>query len=392
MLVRTLTADDDGRPALTEVWPASTDRPLWIDVIAGPDEVPDLLALTDRVGLDRLAVRDAILDVDLPKVDDFGDHVLAVFHGLRDDEVGTYEVHCFLTGRGLVTIHDRPSPALDAVWSQLHHRPELDAMGPDFLLAMIADALTRRLMGVLEAFDARVEGLITRALAADGEVLEDLSAVRADIAGIRRTVHPQREALDVLRHSTSSLVDDVGRRKFSDVFDVANRAASGLDEARSALAEILDAYRGAEARVTSEVSKVLTVYAAIMLPLSLIAGFFGMNFADLPWTGARWGWLAATGIMFVVAAVSLGMFISLGWVRRPSGRRATRAIGRGLLEATRAPVHVVGAVLEATTYPIRVTGELIARQNTNQTTGDQTTGDQTTGNETDNEPHRPTSA
>ncbi|HUP76333.1 MAG TPA: magnesium transporter CorA family protein [Acidimicrobiales bacterium] len=370
MLIRTLSAGDDGCPVVTDSWPSSDDPRLWIDVIAGPDDVPDLLMLTDRAGLDRLAVRDTILDVDLPKVDDFGDHLLAVFHGLRDDQVGTYEVHCFLTPRGLVTIHDRLSPAVDAVWSQLNHRSDVGAIGPDFLLGLIADALTRRLMGVLEAFDDRVEGLIARALAADGDVLEDLSAVRADIAGIRRTVHPQREALDVLRHSTSPLVGDLGRRKFSDVFDVANRAASGLDEARSALAEILDAYRGAEARVTSEVSKVLTVYAAIMLPLSLIAGFFGMNFADLPWTGSRWGWLAATGIMLAVATISLGMFISLGWVRRPSGRRATRAIGRGLLEATRAPVQVVGAVLEVTTFPIRATGGLIARQTATSETDD----------------------
>ena len=76
----------------------------------------------------------------------------------------------------------------------------------------------------------------------------------------------------MLRHSTSDLVSDAGRRRFSDVFDVASRLAAGLDEARSALAETLDAYRGAEARQATEVTKVLTVYAAIMLPLSLIAG------------------------------------------------------------------------------------------------------------------------
>ena len=385
MLARTLVVDDEGRAAATESWPDADDRPLWIDVMAGPDDIHDLFTLTDRVGLDRLAVRDAILDVDLPKVDDFGDHVLAVFHGLRDDQVGTYEVHCFLTGRGLVTIRDRPSPALDAVWGQLHHRSELGAVAPDFLLAMIADALTRRLMGVLEAFDDRAEGLVSRALNADGDFLEDLSAVRTDIAGIRRTVHPQREALDVLRHSTSPLVDDLGRRKFSDVFDVANRAASGLDEARSALAEILDAYRGAEARAATEVTKVLTVYAAIMLPLSLIAGFFGMNFANLPWTGSRWGWVAATGIMLAVATISLGMFVSLGWVRRPSGRRATRAIGRGLLEATRAPVQVAaGAVFEVTSLPVRVTGGLIARQTATTPTATNPTATNPTG---DDPPH-----
>jgi magnesium transporter len=186
-------------------------------------------------------------------------------------------------------------------------------------------------------------------------LLEDLTAVRTDLTGVRRVVHPLREALDVLRHSNSTLITDAGRRRFSDVFDVASRLTDGLDEARAALAETLDAYRGAEARQATEVSKVLTVYAAIMLPLSLIAGFFGMNFSNLPWTGKSWGWILVTVIMVVVSLVSLGMFISLGWVRRPSGRRAGHAIGRGLLEATKTPVHIVGAVFEMSAMPIRAT-------------------------------------
>lgn len=73
------------------------------------------------------------------------------------------------------------------------------------------------------------------------------------------------------------MINDAARRRFSDVFDVAIRTGHGLDTARSALSETLDAYRGAEARRATEVNRVLTIYAAIMLPLSLVAGFFGMN-------------------------------------------------------------------------------------------------------------------
>lgn len=335
--------------------------PGWVDVEAGPGDIAAVELLARQFGLDPLAVRDAVTDVDQPKMDDFGDQVLAVFHGLRDDEIGTYEVHCFLTAHQLVTIRDRPSPAIDAVWERISQRTE----GPiplDEALATIADSLTRRLMGVLDAFDEQIEGLVSRALVADPKVLEDLSAVRSDIGRVRRTVHPQREALDMLRNSTSPLTTDRGRRVFSDAFDVASRAAAGLDEARSSLAETLDAYRGAEARAATEVTKVLTVYAAIMLPLSLIAGFFGMNFVELPWTHATWGWVAAAGLMLVVAAVSMGMFITLGWVRRPSGRQAGQALGRGLIEATKAPVHVMGAVVEVTTAPIRATGGLLSRR------------------------------
>ncbi len=334
----------------------------WIDVFATEDDTRELLQFTHQFHLDQIAVRDAIDDIDLPKIDDFGHHLLIVLHGLRGDKVATYEIDCFLTKQHLITVRNVESPALEALWAQAQRRPEIARVGVDELAALLADMLTRRLLSVLDAFDERVEGLIQKALQADGALLEDLTAVRTDLAAVRRVVHPQREALDLLRHSNSDLIGDAGRRRFSDVFDVASRTAQGLDEARSALAETLDAYRGAEARQATEVTKVLTVYAAIMLPLSLVAGIFGMNFVNLPLLDSRWGWVVVSAVMAVIAFVSLGVFISLGWIRRPSGRRTGQTLGRGLLEATRAPAHIVGAMFEMSTMPLRKTGELLSRR------------------------------
>jgi magnesium transporter len=336
----------------------------WIDVVAEPEDADELLRLTTPFGLDRISIRDAVSDLDLPKHDDFGHHLLVVLHGLRTDRVATYEVDCFLGDRLLVTVRDRPSRTIDSLRAQIASRPDLAARSIDEILALLAEALTRRLLSVLDAFDERVEELSTRALQAHPDLLEDLTAVRTDLAAVRRVVHPQREALDVLRHSSSSLLTEAGRRRLSDVFDVASRAAGGLDEARTALAETLDAYRGAEARQATDVTKVLTLYAAIMLPLTLIVGFFGMNFENLPWLQRDWGWVVVTAAMTVIALVSLGMFISLGWVRRPSGRRAGRTLGRGLLEATLAPVQLVGAVFEVSTMPLRATSARLARLDT----------------------------
>jgi magnesium transporter len=290
---------------------------------------------------------------DLPKVDDFGHHLVFVLHGLRNDRIDTYELDCFLTDDALVTIHQPPSPAADALWETMRTHPELASGGVSELAARLADGLCRRLLSVVDAFDLRVEQLMAEALAADPGLLNDFAAVRADVAAVRRVVHPQQEALDVLRSCPSVLVSGQARRRFSDVFDVAARVTSGLDSARSALADTLDAYRGAEAREATEVTKVLTVYAALMLPLSLIAGFFGMNHENLPTVGRSWGWIVVTGLMAAVAILSFGVFVAEGWVRRPSGRRAGATLGRGLLEAARAPVHVAGAVFEISAMPLR---------------------------------------
>ena len=90
-----------------------------------------------------------------------------------------------------------------------------------------------------------------------------------------------------------------------------------------------------------------------MFPLSLVVGFFGMNFDNLPLLGRPAGWIVVSVFMGVVAAVSLGVFVSLGWTRRPSGRAAGAVIGHGLVEAARAPAQLVGAVFEISTMPMR---------------------------------------
>ena len=326
---------------------------VWIDITAGPDDIDELADLAEQLGLDALAVRDAVEDIDLPKVDDFGSFLLVVLHALDDERIETYELDCFLSERRLITIHDQRSASIDALWDGVQGRPELTSGGPDEALARLADVATRRLVCVLDVFDDRNEELIQLALRADADFLLEITAVRADLAALRRAVHPQREALDILRHSTSRVVSDAGRRRFSDVFDTALRASQGVDGARAALAETLDAYRGAEARQATEVTKVLTVYAAIMLPLSLVAGFFGMNFVDLPLIHRQAGWMIVTGFMALVAVLSLGVFVALGWTRRPSGRTAGALLGHGLVEAARAPAQLVGAVFEISTMPMR---------------------------------------
>ena len=333
---------------------------VWIDVTAAPGDVGELSALAGRLGLDVISARDAVKDVDLPKVDDFGSFLLVVLHALCEDRVETYELDCFLTERRLVTVHDRRSPSVDVLWEGVCNLSDLASGSPDEALARLADVATRRLVSLLDVFDDRNEELVQLALRADTAFLAEITAVRADLSVLRHAVYPQREALDVLRHSSSGLVSDSGRRRFSDVFDAALRAAQGVDGARTALAETLDAYMGAEARRATEVTRVLTVYAAVMLPLTLVASFFGMNFFDLPLIHRRSGWIAVTTFMALVALVSLGVFVSLGWIRRPSGRTAGAHLGRGLAEAARAPAHLVGAVFEVSTLPLRTAAGSVA--------------------------------
>ena len=348
---------ESAAPADIAVAPADGVAWRWIDLRVEPGDRAALVAFVAPFDLDPLAVRYAMTEGDLPKTEDFGASLLVILHGLAEDRVATYEVDCFLLDGVLLTVHRHRSPAIDALWSEVQERAELTSGGADELLARLANVLTRRLVSILDVFDDRIEQLIELALDADGRLIREVTTTRRELAAVRRAIQPQREALDLLRVSTSPLITRAGQRRYADVFEVATRVGSGIDAARTALTEALEAYRGAEAKKATEVSKVLTIYAAIMLPLSLIVGFFGMNFQNLPGTGNDNGWLAVSIAMFVLAAVSLGMFVSLGWIRRPSGRKATVLVGRGLVEGARAPIDLVGAALEISLGPIRRSGD-----------------------------------
>ncbi len=212
---------------------------VWIDITAAPEDAEELSVFTDALGLDALAARDAVQDTDLPKVDDFGSSVFVVLHALSGERVDCYQISCFLSQRSLVTIHRVQSPSIDVLWEGVMCQPEVANGGPDETLARLADVATRRLVTVLDVFDDLNEELTGLALRADADFLAEITAVRADLAALRRSVHPQREALDILRRSTSAVVTDAGRRRFSDVVDTASRAAQGVDAARTALAESL---------------------------------------------------------------------------------------------------------------------------------------------------------
>ncbi|MFT5531234.1 MAG: magnesium transporter [Candidatus Poriferisodalaceae bacterium] len=308
------------------------------------------------LGLDAMAMADALGDRDAPKVDDYGDHVVVVLHGLTSGKISTCEIDCFLTDEVLVTIRSSESRALDALWDALQSNHSLTTGGPDELLGRLGHVLSRRFLSIVDALDERIESLTEMALSAHPELLGDVTAIRSDLATIRRVLHPQRETFDELRRSESELISEGGKRRFADAFDVAERAAHEVDAARSALSELLEAYRGAEAREATEVSRVLTVYAAIMLPLSLVAGFFGMNFPTLPGGSSTNGWIIVLIAMIAVAAVSFGVLIALGWVRPLAPRKAGATLGRGLVEASRAPVQIVGALYELAATPVRRRG------------------------------------
>ncbi|MEX1004380.1 MAG: magnesium transporter CorA family protein [Acidimicrobiia bacterium] len=333
-----ITLVHHGGDRFTEIpYTGTDDLPLtgwfWLDVLTeDPDEI---LAIGTALGFDPLSIDDVATDM-LPKFDTFDDYLYLVCHGLAftDQRIGTVEFDMFIGDRMLVTF--RPADVHGITWMHEHRDAIAEvARRPAELAARIIEIGSHRFPGLIDALEERIEELEDRAMRADNAVIGAAQALRRDVIVLRRVFGPQRDVLQ--RLSWEESLDARVRRAFADVFDHHFRFVESLDSARALIGSIQETHRGAIAARTNEVMKVLTVFSAIMLPLTLLAGIWGMN-VDLPFDDSPDAFLIVGGGM---AAVAIGLWLYFAWRGFVGGIRLSRipkAVGLTIAHLT-APVR-----------------------------------------------------
>ncbi len=316
----------------------SDDSLLWLDVRSRDPEEMD--GLGTRFQFDPAAIEDVIDIEQLPKYELYRDHLFVVLHALisTGDRIDTHEVDCFVRPNLLVTVHSEPVVGVDWLWEAVQTYPHLVECGGSGLFAQLSEVIGRRYLEALDEFEGRVDDLADSALDADQTVLAEIQLLRREEATIRRALRPQRTVVASLRMNPPQFFGEETVAVLSDAYDVHNLVVESLASSRGLLADTLDTYRGASAERQAAATTVLTVYAAIVLPLSLITSWYGMNMNNLPGSGQTWGWSVVTAVMVGLAFGSWGWFIRAGIVRRPGIGRQTRLV-RGLTTAAKAPVR-----------------------------------------------------
>ncbi len=312
---------------------------VWLDV---DQPTPELLsALEQALDLDREAIED-ILDVEqLPKVTDFGDHYFVILHALTSDgdRVDTLELDVFLRSDFLLTVHSGLVASVEWLWSSVQLHPLLCDGGANEMFGHLAEVVGRRYFEVAHALEVRVDNLSEPALEAHRAVLAETQVLRREEATLRQMLRPQRLALAELRTLYRTSAGSDAPRYFDDAYDVHNQVVEAFSSARTMLNDTLDIYRGAASERETQATTILAVYSAILLPLSLIAGWYGMNFENLPGASDSRGWIFVTVLMVLIAVASTAVFIRSGMIRAPS--RPSRLARRGLASAVRVPTSAV---------------------------------------------------
>ena len=322
----------------------AADSWVWLDVDASDE--PSVRAVAEWLQLPETAVADVLEPTEFPKLNEYGDAAFIVSHspGLADDRFTTFELDSWVSGNHLITFHREPIPAIE--WAMARDMRGYE--GPAAVMAEILGGGAHRYLALVDALDTQIEELEGLAIAGDADVLGRVQALRRDAIKLRSLLAPERDTVRALRRNPLVRSVEVGRY-FEAIYDDFFRVVESLDAARALLGAVLDTYRGTVAERANEVMKVLTVFSAIFLPLALLAGIYGMNFANMPELAWRWGYLILIGVM---AAVGVGLWSYFAWrgfIGGPKLWRVDRAIGRGL-----------GGLVHLTTAPLRGAAGLLS--------------------------------
>jgi magnesium transporter len=303
---------------------------LWVD-LEDPMEAEEETVLVSMCDFHHLAIEDCQRgkgeEGHLPKVEDFGDYLFVIFNpveGVNSDdttdaiahlEVRTSQLSSFLMGHLLVTHHYRPLRSISYVAGLCAKNPQVMGRGPDYLFHMIIDDVVDNYTPMLDNLDDAIDRVEDEVFhePTSGTMMKILQLKR-NIMTIRRVAVYQREMLNRLSRGEFPLITTDEMMYYRNVYDHLVRMTDMTDSYRDMVSSLLDAYLSVTSNRLNQVMKVLTTISTIFLPLSVITGFFGMNFQYLPGLGWEYGVLVTTVFMILVAGAMLIFFRRNHWI------------------------------------------------------------------------------
>ncbi len=328
----TLVEYDEGRcvereiAGIDEAFPfASAPTVTWLSV-TGLHDIGTLERIGDRFGVHRLVLEDILNTGQRPKVEFFDTHVFltlkAIARNPGGEGIDVEQVSLILGERFVISFQERAGDLFAPVLARIREgKGRIRKMGPDYLAFALVDAVTDNCFFVLEDIGDQVEALEERLIQdADRGALGSIHALKRELVSLRRSVWPLRELVAALEREESPFVSGAIDAYLRDLYDHAIQIIDSIESYRDILAGLTDLYVSSMSARMNEVMKVLTIIATIFIPLSFVAGIYGMNFDtsasafNMPELGWSFGYLGALGIM---GAIALGMVIYFkrkGWM------------------------------------------------------------------------------
>ena len=297
------------------------DKPTvtWIN-IDGLRKIDVIEKIGKNFGFHPLVLEDIVNTFQRPKMEDFGDYIFLVLKMLVYDDhrkkIAVEQVSLILGEGYVISFQEKIGDIFDPIRKRLREgKGRIRKSGADYLVYALIDALVDSYFTILENLGDRIEDLEEDLLShPDPESLQTVHKLKKELLLLKKSVWPMREVISGLERGDSQLISDSTGIYFRDVYDHTIQVIDTVETYRDVASGMVDTYLSSLSNRMNEVMKVLTIIATIFIPLTFIAGVYGMNFQYMPELKWHWGYPAVLGMMFLVFLGMLAYFRRKKWL------------------------------------------------------------------------------
>ncbi len=284
--------------SVNEILPyVDKDTVTWLNV-EGLKNVELVESIGGILNIHPLVLEDILNTHQRPKFEEYDHYLYIVLKKLSLEDgkfaVSYEQISILVLDNFLVTFTEKPDDIFQPLKQRLKNsKGRLRNLGSDYLSYAILDTIVDRIFVLLDALDETIEStedeLLTNPAA---DTLAIIQRLKRELIYIRKSISPLRELLAAILRSDTRLIEEKTNIYFRDVYDHAIRITESTESYRDVLSGLLDIYMSSVSNKMNEVMKVLTVFASIFIPLTFIAGIYGMNFEYMP--ELKWKWAYPT--------------------------------------------------------------------------------------------------
>lgn len=291
----------------------------WINV-NGIHDVEVVQALANFFGLHPLTTEDISNTHQRPKVEVFDEYILFVLKMLTyDEEKSTVEnenVSLILGKNYVISFQERRGDVLDQLRQRIRSgKGKIRSVGADYLAYAIMDGVVDGYFVALEKLGDHIEAIDDEIVTApDARHMNELHRLKREIVFLRKVIWPLRENASTIEKSSTRLINESIRPFLRDLHDHTIQIIDMVEVYRDIIGGMHDTYLSSVSNRMNEVMKVLTIIGTIFIPLTFIAGIYGMNFENMPELKWTWGYFGLLGVMTAIGLIMLGIFKRRKWL------------------------------------------------------------------------------
>ena len=296
----------------------------WINV-DGLSDMEVLHGLATKYNLHPLAIEDLLHLGQRPKVESFGAaggeyqarlFLITRMLQIKDGHLDGEQISIFLGHKTVLTFQESRGDVWDSIRQRINTKgSRIRANDASFLTYSLLDAIIDNWFPILEHLGDRLEDLEDQVLERpQRQIINDIHQVKRDLLQLRRAAWPTREVVSALQRESHECMSDVTRVYLRDLYDHTVQIIDMIETYRELSADLTETYMSSISIRMNEIMKVLTIIGTIFIPLTFLAGVYGMNFHYFPELNMAWAYPAFWGVCVVLAGIMLLLFRRRGWL------------------------------------------------------------------------------